>query len=248
MNQKPRLSIQCHPRDAGKHAAKQLRIRGLIDLIHQSHESDRSKARLRRKSKVIFRALSEAKILEIKANETRAGRTVSIAAELQDDFSIHHSLSLFLIHAVGRLNPSDDSFHMKALSFTEAVLEDPRIVLLKQQDRLRRDAYASMKAEGVDYDERQDRLEKITWPMPDSDLIFESFDDYVASRPWLAKAELRPKAVARDMYEKYASFNDYVNEFGLEQSEGVLLRYLSQAYKTVIQNIPTLLWDDAFMM
>ena len=74
--------------------------RGLIDLIHQSHESDRSKARLRRKSKVIFRALSEAKILEIKTNETRAGRTVSIAAELQDDFSIHHSLSLFLIHAV----------------------------------------------------------------------------------------------------------------------------------------------------
>ena len=116
-----------------------------------------------------------------------AGPTVSISAELQDDFSIHHSLSLFLIHAVGRLNQVRD-FSCDSIVHGSRI-GGSSIVLLRQQDGLRRDAYASMKAEGIDYDERQDRLEK-SHGRCRMVTVFEAFDDYVKARPWLAQAEL----------------------------------------------------------
>jgi hypothetical protein len=47
------------------------------------------------------------------------------------------------------------------------------------------------------------------------------------------------KSVAREMVERQAAFSGYVKELHLERIEGVLLRYLSQAYRTLIQNVPT---------
>ncbi|MEO1271725.1 MAG: DUF3516 domain-containing protein, partial [Myxococcota bacterium] len=133
---------------------------------------------------------------------------------------------------------------LKALSFAEAILENPGIVLRKQQDKLRNRAYAAMKAEGIDYEERQEKLEKITYPTPDAEVIEQAFEAFAELHPWVAGFEPKPKSVARDMYEKYASFNDYIREFQLERSEGVLLRHLSQTYKTVRQNIPENLKND----
>ena len=40
------------------------------------------------------------------------------------------------------------------------------------------------------------------------------------------------------MFETFAGFSDYVKSYGLERSEGVLLRYLSQLYKTLDQTVP----------
>lgn len=212
--------------------------RSLIDLIHLSHESAAKKSRLRRKARMLFRSLRSAGILELEPKPAGRGQRVRLAELLQHDFSVHHSLSLFLVDAVGELNPDDEDFHLKVLSFVEAILEDPRVVLLAQRNKARSIAYAQMKADGIEYDERQEKLEKITWPMPDAELIAERFGEFASRHPWVSNFEPQPKSVVRDMYERYATFNEYVAMFGLERSEGVLLRHISQTYKTLKQNVP----------
>ena len=81
-------------------------------------------------------------------------------------------------------------------------------------------------------------LEKITWPQPDAELIRAQFEAYADENPWVRVGEPHPKSVARDMYLQFASFNEWVQDFGLQASEGVLLRHLSQVYKTLVQAVP----------
>jgi hypothetical protein len=213
--------------------------RALIDLVGLSHERDAVKSRLRKKARWVFQSLREANIVEVVPRDIPSGKgRVRLTDGLQRDFSIYHSLSLFLVHVAERLDPDDPNHHLKVLAFVEAILENPMVVLLRQKEKHRSAAYAAMKAEGIEYDERQEKLEEITWPMPDMDLVLGRFEAYAATRPWLAGRELRPKSVVGDMYARYATFNEYVGEYGLERSEGVLLRYLSQTYKTLRQNVP----------
>ena len=213
--------------------------RALIDLIDLSHHGDGKKTRLRRKARMLFQSLREAEILEVVARtDGRRGGRVRVAQELQHDFSIHHSLSMFLVHVVADLDVQAPDIHLTVLSFVEAILENPGVVLRQQKEKVRSAAYFEMKMEGIEYEERQEKLEKITWPMPEGDVIVAAYEAFRESHPWLVNAEINPKSVARDMYERYASFNDYVGEYGLERSEGVLLRYLSQTYKALKQNIP----------
>lgn len=213
--------------------------RALIELIALSHESDGKKARLRRKARMIFQSLRRAEILElVPRTDGRRGQRVQLQELLQHDFSIHHALSLFLVDAAARLNPEHPEFHLTLTSFVEAILEDPRVVLYQQQNKARSIAYAQMKADGVEYDERQEKLDKITWPMPDRDAIAEAFGDFASQHPWVGGFEPTYKSVAREMYERYTTFNEYVRSYGLERSEGVLLRHLSQTYKTLKQNVP----------
>jgi hypothetical protein len=40
------------------------------------------------------------------------------------------------------------------------------------------------------------------------------------------------------MYETLATFSEYVRDLGLERGEGVLLRYLADAYRTLEQTVP----------
>jgi Domain of unknown function (DUF3516) len=53
--------------------------------------------------------------------------------------------------------------------------------------------------------------------------------------------ELRPKSVVRDMFERAMTFTEYISWLGLARSEGLLLRYLADAFKAVKQTVP----DDA---
>ncbi len=218
--------------------------RELVGLIGRSHERDGRKRRLRRKAAHLFRTLRGAGILELVG--TGRGRQVAVRPDLQQDFSIHHTLSLFLLAAVGRLPPDPESSPaLQVLTLVESILEDPYAVLLRQRDKLRRDRLGELKAEGVPYDERLEILDTITWPMPDAELVFTAFDDFARSHPWVRVDDLCPKAIARDMYERFASFNEYVKLYGLERTEGVLLRYLSQVYKTLSQNVPESFQDQA---
>ncbi len=56
---------------------------------------------------------------------------------------------------------------------------------------------------------------------------------------------VRPKSIARELFETCATFNDYVRDYGLQRGEGVLLRYLSEAYKTLSTNVPELARDES---
>lgn len=212
--------------------------RSLIELIALSHDHDRKKRDLRRKARMLFQSLRTAEIIELAPKPKGRGQIVRLHSELQQDFSIHHALSLFLVHIAGALNPESPTFHVTLLSFVEAILEDPTVILIRQKDKARDEAYARLKAEGAEYEEIKAKLEKIDYPQPDADIIHQAFHEFSNTHPWVANFKVAPKSVARDMFERYYTFNQYVNLYALERSEGVLLRQLSQTYKALRQNVP----------
>ncbi len=66
----------------------------------------------------------------------------------------------------------------------------------------------------------------------------ERLRDVPAGHPWVADHQLSPKSVVRDMYERAMTFTEYVQFYGLSRSEGLVLRYLADAYKTLRQTVP----------
>jgi hypothetical protein len=124
------------------------------------------------------------------------------------------------------------------LSLVESILESPDAVLFSQLDKLKGEKIAELKAQGVEYEQRMEELEKLTWPKPDADFIYGTFNSFAAKHPWVGQEDVRPKSIARELFETCATFNDYVRDYGLQRTEGVLLRYLSEAYKTLATNVP----------
>ena len=224
--------------------------RALIRLIADSHEREHVKRKLRARGKELFIALRNAEIVHVRRTETGRGSEVVINQDLQRDFSMHHTLSLYLVEALEVLDPEQPSYALDALSFVEAILENPGVVLDAQQRKLRDALFHKLKAEGVEHDQRIAELEKVTYPKPNAELIYETFNAYAKKHPWVqdgsraSDTAIRPKSVMRDMHEQFLSFNEYVREYGIARAEGVLLRYLTDAYKTLVQTVPERYWND----
>ena len=164
--------------------------------------------------------------------------------ELQSDFSLNHSLSLYLLEALERLDTTDELHAENVLSVVEAIQENPGFILRRQLDKLKTDTLNRLKAEGVEYEERMKFLDELEYPKPLREFIYDSFNDYGRRHPWVSSENIRPKSVAREMYEEGLSFREYVKEYGLASTEGVLLRYLSNTYKSLVQNVPENLKTD----
>jgi hypothetical protein len=163
---------------------------------------------------------------------------VVVARDLQFDFSLHHALSLFLVEMAARLEPASETYVGDLLTVVESVLEDPEIILRKQADREKGRLVAELKAQGLGYDERMERLEEVTHPKPLADFLAGHFDAFARLHPWVGGDDISPKSIGREMWETFSSFDDYVRLYQLQRSEGVLLRYLSQLYRTLDQNVP----------
>ncbi len=209
----------------------------LLDLIDRSHETPARKDKLVEKAHMLLASLRDANIVDYD-DGPEGPENVDLVEGLQRDFSVHHSLSLYLVEVVDNLDPEDPQFVLLVLTLVESILEDPGVVLRRLRDKERDKEYHRLKADGVEYDELKEKLEKVTYPMPDAELVRAAYTAFAERHPWVTGFEPSPKAVARDMFERHASFNQYVKEYGLERSEGVLLRYLNQAYKTLRQNVP----------
>jgi hypothetical protein len=95
-----------------------------------------------------------------------------------------------------------------------------------------------MKAAGMDYEERMAELEGVTHPQPLREVLAPAFELYRQRHPWVDEHPLRPKSVARDLWERAMDFGDYVRHYELARSEGVLLRYLADVYRTLDRTIP----------
>ncbi len=80
----------------------------------------------------------------------------------------------------------------------------------------------------MEYDERMAELEKVEYPKPNRDFVYATFNEFAAKHPWVGQENIRPKSVAREMVERFMTFADYVREYELQRSEGLLLRYLSE--------------------
>ncbi len=213
--------------------------RRLIDLINSSSETSARKRALRREAAVLFRSLRSAGVIDV------TGREVRVADDLQRDFSLYHALSLYLVDAVYLLDREDPDYALDVLSFVEAILEDPRALIQRQRDLAKKELLAQLKAERVPYEERIERLDEVRHPQPNAAMIYESFRLFAERHPWVDETALRPKSIAREMWERYEDFPDFVRRCGAQRSEGLLLRYLGQVHNTLVQSVPEFSRDEA---
>lgn len=158
--------------------------------------------------------------------------------DMPDDFALDQPLSPFLLAALELLDPESDTYALDVISMAEATLEDPKQVLRAQERQARDKAMADMKADGLDYDERMDKLQEITYPKPLEDMLEAAFDQYRHDVPWANDYWLSPKSVVRDMVETASDFTGYITRYNIARSEGTLLRYLSDAYRTLARTVP----------
>ena len=212
---------------------------GLGDLdaiIDRTSLRDVEKERAKDRARVLTTSLIDAGIVERDGEEGFAGLRVS--GSLQDDFSLFQSLSLYLVSALEGYDPNAEDHTLRVISLAEAIQENPTVVLLRQVNKLKGEIIQQLKAEGVEYEDRMEAIEDLTWPKPDAEALYASFNQFAAEHPWLVGENVRPKSIVREMYEGLMTFGEYVREYQLARSEGVLLRYLSQVWRTLRRNIP----------
>ena len=215
-------------------------------LLLSSHET---RARTRHhvlRSIELFRGLETAGIVERLAEPDDDGRHVRLTVDLQRDFALNQPLAPFALAAMEVLDPDSPTPELDIVSVIEAVLDDPRPVLYAQQREARGEAIASLKADGVEYSERMELVEDITWPRPLDDLLSYAYDAYRAGHPWVTGIEPSPKSVIRVMVERGMTFSDLISAYGLSRSEGAVLRYLTDAYRTLRQTVPADLRSEEF--
>lgn len=210
--------------------------RAMQRIIGDSHETDHRKRALRKRAWQLFRALVERKIVEIQPRGS--ARKLRVNVELQDDFSLHQALSLYLIDTLPLLNRESPDYPFDVLTLCEAIVEDPDAILRRQVDKLKTEKLEEMRAAGIEYEERMEKLEQIEHPKPLREFLYDTFNAFAAAHPWVEQENVRPKSIAREMFERYMSFADYIREYGLQRSEGLLLRHLSQVWKVLAQTVP----------
>jgi superfamily II RNA helicase len=218
-------------------------------LVFDNHESRARQYELARRALAIFRTLVQAGVVEAGPDGIR------LTVDLQPNFALNQPLSPFALAAIEMLDPEVElgrgpdavppassvgtgHYALDVVSVIEATLDDPRPILSQQQFRARGEAVAAMKREGIEYDERMELLEEITWPKPLDDLLAQAYEVFASSQPWIRDFELSPKSVVRDMFERACSFGEYVSLYQLARSEGLVLRYLSDAYRAIRQTVP----------
>jgi superfamily II RNA helicase len=207
-------------------------------LLRDNHE-DRAKQRKHIHHAIeIYRALLAGGVVERLDEPDEEGRYVRLTVDLQYDFALNQPLSPFALAAIGLLDRESESYALDVLSVIESTLDNPRQILSAQQFRARGEAVAAMKAEGIEYEARMELLDDVTWPKPLEDVLEAGYEIYRRGHPWVGDYEVSPKAVVRDMFERAMTFPEYVQFYGLARSEGVVLRYLADAYKALRQTVP----------
>jgi hypothetical protein len=210
-------------------------------MKHLLRENDEDRPAQRRhvhRAIAIYRALLAGGVVERLPEPEPSGRCARLTVDLQADFALNQPLSPLALAAIGLLDRTSPDYPLDVLSVIESTLDNPRQVLSAQQFKARGEAVAAMKADGIEYDERMNLLEDVTYPKPQADLLEAAYNIYKQGHPWVADHELSPKSVARDLYERAMTFAEYVSFYGLARSEGLVLRYLADAYKAMRQTVP----------
>ena len=218
-------------------------------LLTDNHETRKRQRHHIRQAIGMYRSLLAAEVIQQLDEPDDAGRLVRVTIDLQNDFALHQPLSLFALEAIQALEPTPDQtpeeHALDVLSVIEAVLENPSVILAAQVNKAKDVLMAEMKMAGIEYEERMEKLAEVTHPKPLAEFCYATFDTFRAHHPWVGSENVRPKSVVRDLYERSMTFREYVNHYGLKRSEGAVLRYLTDAYKAMVQNIPEPAKTDA---
>jgi superfamily II RNA helicase len=207
-------------------------------LLTDNHEPRARQRHHIRRAIGLYRALRAAGVVAPLDTPDEHGRLVAVDHELQEDFALNQPLAPFLLHAMPLLERDDEAYPLAVLALVESVLDQPYPILLAQRDKARDEAIREMKAAGMEYDERMAELETVTWPQPMADQIYEVFDRWRVGNQWIEDRNVAPKGVVRDLYDQAMDFGDFVRHYSLKRSEGGLLRYLSDAYRTLERTVP----------
>ena len=207
-------------------------------LIRGSHHPEKDQRRLGRHALVLARELLTSGVVQRLPAADASGRRHALTIDLQQDFALNQPLAPFALAVMDTLDPDSETYARDIVSVIEAILEDPRQVLWAQESAARGEAVAAMKLDGIEYEERMERLEEVTWPKPLGELLEITLTAYRATHPWISPDALSPKSVVREMYERGMTFAEFVSAYGLSRSEGLVLRYLSDAYRTLRHTVP----------
>lgn len=207
-------------------------------LLEDNHEPRKQQLKHIRRAIAIYRSLLDGGVVEKLDQPDAEGRIVRLTVDLQQNFALNQPLSTFALAAFDLLDQESPSYALDMVSVVESTLDDPRQILGAQQNKARGEAVGAMKADGVEYEDRMERLQDITYPKPLEELLFHAYDTYRQSHPWVGDHPLSPKSVIRDMYERAMSFTEFVSHYELARTEGIVLRYLASAYKALEHTVP----------
>lgn len=207
-------------------------------LLEDNHEPRRAQLRHIRRAIAIYRSLLDGGVVEQLETPDAEGRIVRLTVDLQQDFALNQPLSTFALAAFDLLDAESPSYALDMVSVVESTLDDPRQILAAQQNKARGEAVGQMKADGVEYEERMERLQEVTYPKPLSELLWHAYDVYRTSHPWVNDHPVSPKSVIRDMFERAMTFTEFTSHYELARTEGIVLRYLASAYKALEHTVP----------
>jgi len=227
-------------------------------LIGDCHETPKAKKDHTKRAWQLFRSLVDRRIIEFihagnaspsigaaaeptacaDAHPPNTGPKLRVNVELQDDFSMDQTLSLYLLETLPLVDPQQPDYPLVLLTLVESILEDPDIILRKQLDKLKSQKMAEMKMAGLEYEERMEELEKLEYPKPNREFIYSTFNAFADKHPWVGQENIKPKSIAREMFESFRSFSDYIRDYELQRAEGILLRHLNGVYKVLAQTVP----------
>ena len=213
------------------------------EMIGRCHESPRAKKALAKRAWQLFRSLLDRKIVEF-IPPTPEGGYLRVNVELQDDFSMDQTLSLYLLETIPLVNPEQEDYALVLLTLVESILENPDVILRRQLDKLKTQKMAELKQEGMEFDRRIEELEKLEHPKPNREFVYSTFNAFAERHPWVGQENIRPKSIAREMFEQFRSFSDYIRDYELQRAEGVLLRHLNSVFKVLAQTVPDAAKND----
>jgi hypothetical protein len=216
--------------------------RAMQHLVARCHESPRQKQTHITRGWQLFRSLVERKIVEILPSGSQ--RKLRVNVELPDDFSMNQTLSLYLLETYPLIDPQSQNYALDVVTLVESILEDPDVILRRQLDKLKARKIAEWKQEGMEYDQRMEELEKLEHPKPCRDFVYSTFNAFADKHPWVGQENIRPKSIAREMFEQFRSFADYIKDYELQRAEGVLLRHLNGVFKVLAQTLPETAKND----
>lgn len=231
------LSVLSRKMPAVENSSAEDGCSALRRLIRTSHETEINKRKHRKRAFQLFRSLLERNLITLSP--------LKVHGDLQTDFSLHQSLSLWMIDTLKHLDRESETYALDVVTLCEAIVESPDLIIRKQTDRARQALFLELKAEGVEFEERQERLEAVEHPKPLRDFIYQSFNEWSENHPWVGTENIRPKSIVREILENGFSFSDYIREYDLHRGEGVLLRTINDVYKVLVKTVPVSLKNDA---
>lgn len=211
--------------------------RAMRSLLKDCHESAASKKQLQHRAFMLFRSLVEKKIIEFVKPVAPGYSHLRVNMDLQDDFAMNQPLSLYLLDTLPKLDKDSPEYALDVITLCESIVENPEAILRIQQNKARDARLNELKAQGMEYNQRMEELEKVEYPKPLRDFIYDTYNAFAEVHPWV-DVNVEPKSIVREMFENFSTFSGYVKQYNLQRMEAILLRHLNYVYKVLSQTVP----------